>query len=179
MSCAAWEREITLYAGGDLSAKKAAAVAWHLEGCAECRDLAAGLYDWRAAVQELGEESVDAAVLESVRARVMARVAQRPGRRTIAWRIRTPLAYAAAAVVVALLLWPQWMPRDVAPPLAPVAAIPAAPPAPRIVWAKDAPRVRRRAPVLVATSEPLLMKIATADPSVVIYWIVEGRQKGE
>ena len=175
MTCARWEERLALWVEGDLPAREADAVEAHLASCAGCREFQVALVASQGAVKALGAEQVDGAVLDAVRSRVMARAARQPARGAFAWwDVAVPLAFAAALAVA--ILWP----REVLPPAAVAAVIPPAPASPHIVWAKHEPRPRPKPAAHVARatppSEPLLMRIVTGDPNVVIYWIVEGKK---
>lgn len=123
-------------------------------------------------LRELRDEPVDQAVLDGIRRRALAQIAAAPPRRGLRWWWFLPPA-AAAAVAGAMLLG---MVRAPEPPR-PMAFTP--PPMPALPSPRPVPR--RAAPVRAhaAATEPLLMKIVTDDPDVVIYWIVEGTQKGD
>jgi anti-sigma factor RsiW len=176
MNCAGREKRIALAVEGDLPAREAAELERHLGECAACRAFAGELRESQAALKELCAETVDAAVLDAIRGRVMAQVAaQRAPASAFGWRWMWAPACAAALALV--MLWPAEAPE--LPPLpAPVAAIPAAPPPPvirqpRAVLRAAAPE-RPQQPV-----PPLMMRIVTDDPGVVIYWIVESKETGE
>ena len=162
MKCAGWEERIARAEDG------APEVTRHLAACPDCRELAAALDATRAALRDLREEPVDGEVLDRIRGRVMARVAA-PRRRMRPW-LWLPVPALAAALLLAVL-WPRELP-EIPPPPAPVAAIPPAPPAPAIRWPRP-PVVRAEA------HPPLIIRIETDDPGVVIYWIVEGKERGD
>jgi hypothetical protein len=112
-------------------------------------------------VRGLREEEVDDAVLAAVRRRVMAEV----GRRRPFWLWGYALAAGLAVVVLAIGLWPR--PAVPPPPVAPVLRLPA----PEVAKSPLPPPAPR-------PSEPLLVKMFTDDPDVVIYWIID-RKNGE
>jgi hypothetical protein len=102
--------------------------------------------------------------LEVVRQRVLARIrGERAPRRPFGWVCVGAAGLAAAAAVWALL--PR--PPELAPLLPPVVR----PAAPVVVRPRPA-RMRPR-----ASSAPLLVKLYTDDPEVIIYWIIE--RKGD
>ncbi len=180
MNCARFEEQIVLYAGGDLEERKAHRLEAHLRECATCRDLAASLAEDQAALHDLRAEPADLAMLEQIRSRVLAQVAGRPPapRPLFGWAWRLALAGSLAAAVLAVFLWrsrraepPQ--PVAVAQAPQPVMELPA--PAPRRV--PPAPRAPRRRPapqrhVETASAKPLMVKLATDDPNVVIIWLI-------
>jgi hypothetical protein len=98
------------------------------------------------------------------------------------WAWSFGLAAAVAALLVMLALRPGRTPERRAPavavnhPLAIVASVPvvAPPPPPRRV----APRVVRPIVPDALDPEPLIVKLQTDDPNVVIYWIAD-RKRGE
>ncbi len=176
MTCDKFEPLIALYVENDLAAAEAQAVESHLAGCDACREFAAGMRESQEALKALRTEFVDDAVLLQVRTEVLSVAAHRP--RIVAW----PRYAIAAGLVLALLagwLW-QMRPRARLEPR-PIAAnvsepsLPVTVPAPQ---ARARTRVARmRSHRLQATpvfkSEPLVVKMITDDPQVVIYWLVD------
>jgi hypothetical protein len=143
----------------------------HIAGCDACGMLSEGL-------RSLREDAVPDAAYAAVRARVLDRVR---GERRIWWRWWLGAAAAACALLVVSLSW-----RTVTSvaPLPRVAVM--APPAPQVQVPVKPPlhraRPRHRVQAAVATAkpaidpaEPLLIKLMTDDPDIVIYWIVEKR----
>ena len=200
MSCERYEELIALHVEGDLSPAESARVEAHLAGCASCAAFAGELRESQRALKELAQEELDPAALAAVRRRVGLALdaggASRPARRPAAlWA----LAAAAGVAVVAFLLQrpadgppPQppspsaAAPPRVASPVGPAVRPPAAvasasAEAPRAT----APRPARRAttvredvpPPTVArngdSESPLVIKLVTNDPDIVIYWLVE------
>ncbi len=171
MNCRRFEKWFALDVEGDLPVRKRLAVAEHLAGCEQCRNFAARMEVSQRAVRDLANEPVEEAVLDLIRARVLARVAEeeRPRR---SWRF----AYAAIPAVMAVVAVVVWMSRPVPqepPPVPrPVASMPTPPvrlvPKPLVRRA-----VRRRPAPPKPRPEPLMVKLETSDPNVVIYWIVE------
>jgi hypothetical protein len=132
-------------------------------------------------LESLREEDIDPAALVQVRQRVLDRLEKRGRRWWPVW-----LAAAACAVVLAgAILSPRLQPA----PAIPVALkLPQAPPAAyRTASVFRAATVRERSspaasPPLpsrlgtvsrLSDPQPLLIKVVTDDPDVVIYWIVE------
>jgi hypothetical protein len=180
MNCRDWEERIALHAGGDLAPAEAEEVERHLRECAGCQVLASGLRQSLAWLKEEHDEPLAGAHFSAVRARVVAEL-----ERGAPWARRRAWGYGlAAAAVVALLamlaLRPGRTPVRLAPPVvaanhAPVVAVrePVSPPPPhrRVVRRKV-----KQEPA--AQPEPLIVKLQTDDPNVVIYWIAD-RKKGE
>jgi anti-sigma factor RsiW len=181
MNCSDWEERIALHAGGDLPPAETANVERHLRECAGCQVLASGLQQSLALLKEVHDEPLAPAHFSAVRARVMAELEQK--RRPLwAWAWSFGLAAATVALLVMLALRPGRTPEHRAPAVAvnhpPVvtASEPVVPPPPHR-------RVRRRVvvPPIVPdtpTPEPLIVKLQTDDPNVVIYWIAD-RKRGE
>ena len=183
MNCVDWEERIALYAGGDLAPETAETVERHVAECAGCQVLLSGLRESLALAREVHAEAVEAAHFAAVRARVLAELERAPARR---WRFAWGFAMAAAAAVLLLVLWPRPEPKTVtqarvpAPVVdqsgadSPVRGGPPGPPArvsrtvrPRRKAGPGGPeRTRGSAP-----PEPMVVKLLTNDPDVVIYWI--------
>jgi len=170
MSCDAFEKLVALDAGADLTPAEAARLGAHLEACARCRDLVRGIGESQAALKALAEDAPNEEALALWRRGLLARIDSQPPRRALGWGWARDAA--AAMALVAFLAVPRKAPPLPTPaPLArltPAAVLPAPqPPAPVV---HHRPR-HRRAPAPVP--EPLLVKLETSDPNVVIYWIGE------
>ena len=181
MNCRDWEERIALHAGGDLPPAEAAEVERHLRECAGCQMLASGLKQSLALLKEAHDEPLAPAHFSAVRARVVAELEQK--RRPLwAWAWSFGLAAAAVALLVTLALRPGRTPERRAPVVAvnhpPVvvargSVVPPPPPHPRV-----ARRVVRPIVPDAPDPEPLIVKLQTDDPNVVIYWIAD-RKRGE
>jgi hypothetical protein len=156
MNCAAWEERIALHAGGDA----VEGVETHLAECRECTAFWQEMRESVEALRSLPGEELDNAHYTAVRARVMAEL-ERP---RAAWRRLAWIAGVAALVIVALG-WPR---REMAIPDPPriMAAIPSAP---LVMTARRASVVKVRR----ERREPLVVKLQTSDPNIVIYWIAD------
>jgi hypothetical protein len=169
VSCAEWEERVALWAGGDVEGSEAAEVERHTADCAGCREFAAGI---TADLAALRADPITAADLTAVRTRVLARIdaVRRPWWRTVwAW------GFAAAAAVIAVF---ATVPRPGPAPAPPRVAMahptapyverftPARPPPRRVIMRAAAP-----APPPAPKPEPLVIKLLTDDPDVIIYWI--------
>lgn len=170
MSCLQWEERVALYAGGDLAAAEAHAVQHHVAECPGCQVLLSGLRESLELVQEAHSEAVNPAHFAAVRARVLAEIDGQTGRR---WRFAWIPALAAAAAVVLGIVWPR-------PELRMAMPIPTVPGAPVIAKVKlpavrhfrlAPPKVVAKADLPQEAAEPMVVKILTNDPDVVIYWI--------
>lgn len=166
MNCPEFEDRIALFAGDDLPPAEMRHVSDHLEACAPCRRFADGLRRDRAALAELAAIDPPDTAYAAVRAGVMRQV--RPQRR--AWA-----SWAAAAALVAVtlalsMLW-RWRTSPAGrPPMPSVAAKAVLPDPPRAQPPKIV-SATRRAPR--KTAQPMVVKIVTDDPNIVIYWISE------
>jgi hypothetical protein len=166
MNCADWEARVALHAGGDLTGAKAVEVEHHLRECSACQLLWSGVRESLATLQAAHEESPAAAHFTAVRGRVMAELERRARPwRGLAW------IFGVAAVAALLLLFVLRPAREV--PRAPrvLARIPTAPPAPK--RSRSIRPVVRQAIAQVPRKAPLTIKLQTADPNIVIYWIAD------
>jgi anti-sigma factor RsiW len=166
MNCAEWEERVALYAGGDLAEEEASRVERHLGECAGCRVLASGIRQTLETLREAHADLPLEAAFGAVRARVMERAAVR---RRFGWACGFAGA-AAAALAVVLLVGAERQPAP-PPPLA-LVRVPAAPPEAFVIPKRAKPVVRPAAEARART-EPLLIKLVTDNPDVVIYWIAE------
>ena len=172
-SCSDWEQEIA-------AESESAALAEHLDACGRCREFAQELEENRAA---LGEIAVPSSAFEAVRRRVLGEIEGK--RRRTMWWSRFAVASAACLAVLGIL---YALPR-LQNPAAPAALVTKMGP-PRIEW--TLPPIRRVAarprihhkfgPDFAKASpaqktEPLVVKMLTNDPNVIIIWLVD--QKGD
>lgn len=195
MKCRQLEEKIALYVEGDLGERAASEVQEHLRGCAACRDLAAGLSESQAALRSLRAEEIDDAALTEVRRRVLGQIGSQKPSWLYAWRWQHALGGAMAVAVAAFLLWPrQEVPPPQSPP-APVAVVerppeaaPVKPPVAKPKPKAPATQVARREPrpaepsrvqaANPASREPLVVKLLTDDPNIVIVWLIDQNGDG-
>ena len=169
MNCVEWETRVALHAGGDLMGAAATEVERHLGECPGCQEFWSGLRESLAVLQSAHAVVPDAAHFTAVRSRVMAKLQPkaRPWRR-LAW-----LSVAAAAMAALLLV--ALRPARVVPE--PPRLLASIPPAPQVAKAPPALVVRPPRRRLLAASapprSPLTIKLQTADPNIVIYWIAD------
>jgi putative zinc finger protein len=173
MNCRDWEERIALHAGGDLRPEEAVETEGHLRECAHCREFAIELRVHAAWMREVHSELPAATDFAAMRAGVLERLESR--RRPAAWRL--VWAGGLAAIAALVLLWFETPRREPVRPAPQVAvAIPSVttvenpPPRPAQRHHRTH-RLRPKAPP--EPSQPLLVKLITDDPDVVIYWIVD------
>jgi anti-sigma factor RsiW len=168
MNCGKIEELLALYVEGDLDGHEVEQVEAHLEACPACRSFAEGMRASQAALKALGREEIDPAVFVRVRSRVMERVVRPRGLPYWAW-----LATAAACVLLVIALYPRGVKPQ--PPSSQVVKWPSGqvaaqtPEPPKAVV--QAPRPGRKTQARMPVPPPLVIKIITDDPDVVIYWI--------
>ena len=169
MNCPEWEERIALHVAGDLPPNEIAETERHLVHCASCREFAEGLAQTLAIARVAHAEPIPPAAFTALRARVLARIARepRPSRR-LAWIL--PLLAAAVLAVVLLPRPVEPVRTAVTPPPAPLFQQPVAPADAQPIAPKRPPRARHR-PKPRPRAEPLMVKLITDDPDVVIYWI--------
>jgi anti-sigma factor RsiW len=183
MNCRDWEERLALYLGGDLPREEAAEVERHLGECPGCQLFSSGLKEARELLQQIHSDPVGPVHFTAVRARVLAELErrQRPLWRR-GWVLS--LAAAAAALLVLLAVWPiaKRVPqpprvavKNSPAPQEPVADRPdtasVTAPQPRI---PGAARQRQARPKRLP-GEPVLIKVVSNNPDVVIYWIADTR----
>lgn len=171
MNCPDWEERIALAAQDDLPPEQAAEAARHLADCAGCREFAENLRQSLALLRAAHEQPIAEAHFTAVRARILGQLG-RPRRPACRWAWIGGLT--AAALVLLMI---ELQPRPVPPPQLTL-ALPAVPDIPVVLPAPVAPPAvpNRRAPVRRVRKprppeEPLMVKLITDDPNVVIYWI--------
>jgi hypothetical protein len=164
MNCSEWEREIASDVESD-------GLQDHLKVCPNCRAFAREIEENRAALQSL---AVDGASLDAVRSGVLAEIRSQRGRsRRWTW-------FAAAAACLAIVCAPLVLTRFRNP--APPRAVEFAKTPHVESWTVSRPvrravRVRHNRPAMVAAKEPLVVKMLTNDPDVIIVWLID--QKGD
>jgi predicted anti-sigma-YlaC factor YlaD len=170
MNCKEWEQAIA-------SELESSALEEHLRLCGNCRDFAGELERNRAALQSV---DIHPAAFDAVRLRVLDELREKKGRR--AWWAWPAIAAAACvAMLITAVVLPNW--RNAEPPKPLIAAKNP----PKIEWtpARVRPMVRihhQFGPVSASAGpahnpEPLVVKMLTNDPNVIIIWLVD--QKGD
>ena len=167
MNCREYEPLIALYVEGDLEDRS---VEEHLAECSACRELLEDLRVSQAALKELAV--VDAALLSAVRSRVLARIERR---RMPAWPWVAAFA-AAAALIVGVVTMPRKPSTIVRAPVSAV-GVPEQPADRSSAIARAVPKAKRSRPGgrprTRGSAPPLVVKMLTDDPNIVIIWLVE------
>ena len=174
MNCTDWEEQIVSETGS-------AELDEHIRGCEHCREFAAEIENNRKA---LAEVTIPATAFDAVRLRVRSEI-QAKKRRNAWWAWSAVAAAAGVAILCVSLILPTTQP-SVTPKLPHIAAH-----QPRIEQRPvTVPVVRRthrvrhmpsgRLAVKTAPaqqSDPLVVKMLTDDPNVIIIWLVN--EKGD
>jgi len=183
MNCERLEKLIALWVEGDLEIGEARRIEAHLDECGACREFAAALKESQLGVKNLRDEAADSLTLERVRSRVLEQIST--GQRSPRWFFGWAWGYALAGVLAVLaggvILWRSHVPRDIPKPEVQSAALteplpnlpvpaPAKPPKRRRVQRRPQVDAVKQPP---AASEPLMVKLFTDDPNVVIIWLVD------
>jgi hypothetical protein len=164
MNCAEWKERVALYAGGDLVE---ADVELHLAECEDCRAFCAGIRQTLDALRDEHRSDIAAAEFAAVRSRVIAEIER--GRRVwqrLAWA--SGVGIAAAAALLAVFVRPAPLP---APPPRVAVSVPSV----ELVRSVEGPLAvaRPNAAPPRHGREPIVVKLQTADPNIVIYWIAD------
>jgi hypothetical protein len=180
MNCPAWEEKIALYTGGDLEMPHIGLLEQHLAECPACREFADDLRANLTLLRDVHSAPIAEANFTAVRARVLTELS---AKRRPFWQREWTFAAAAAALVWAAIFFfarphnfaPRqavWQPASIpspepsVPPPSPSA--PARPTRPRRLLAASR-HVAEQPPI----AEPMVVKMMTNDPDVVIYWIAD------
>jgi predicted anti-sigma-YlaC factor YlaD len=156
MTCTERERDLALLAGGEL---RDAELEQHVAECSHCREYLAGM---SVLLADLASDAVPAT--PPIAAAVMRRI------RIRRYRLTGLGAAAAAGLLVAMLL--SALMRPVATLSVRAPAAPAVSAQPVVAESKPAPARHRRSPA-PKPAESVVVKLATDDPNVVIYWITD------
>jgi hypothetical protein len=162
MNCVDWEERVAMHAGGDLTPAEFTDVERHLAGCPACHGFWTELREVLDTLRDEHCTDIDAAHFTAVRAIVIAEIER--GRKT--WR---RLAWVSGVgIAAALLLGVALRPAPLPPPPPRVAvSIPGADLTPRADKPAES-RLQAR-----HLRPPVLVKLQTSDPNIVIYWIAE------
>jgi hypothetical protein len=159
MNCEFWQELAAV--SDDLSSSESTALETHLRTCADCRAWQTDLELTRHALRELADEDFGSIAVPI------------PQVRRINW---PALAVAAALIVMLGAAAERWLYEVPAITPTPIAIAP--PPPPYIVPHQTTPVLRvparPRPKRQRLKTDPLLIKIETDDPQVVVYWLVDG-----
>jgi anti-sigma factor RsiW len=195
MSCSHSEKDLALYVEGDLDPTGSHAIQMHLPTCESCRNIVAELKESQAILRMLREETVSSSALSGVRNRVLDELQSR--RRFIWGRWIYALAggMLVAVVSVGVLHHMRKPEPNVQPIVVNVPVTHPVVPSTTEIRAGDgdaqkmpkvhvnptrtdrvSPRRRQRVASAETTPEPVkpvVVKLLTDDPNIVIYWLVE------
>jgi putative zinc finger protein len=177
--CTQWHERIALAAGGDLCEGEYAELERHVAQCPPCAEALAALRGNLILLREAHEEPIAEMHFAAVRARVMSRIDARRRQRW-AWGA----VFASVAAALAASVWMRTTPVP-DPPVAAAGVTGAAIRGTDVPLADRRPQrstLRRRpargpaadrgsAPLPSVSTEPIVVKLLTDDPNVVIYWI--------
>ena len=185
MNCKHSENDLALYVEGDLPEAKAEEVDVHLPACTACRQVVDELSGSQALFKSIRQETVRVAELTDLRVRVMERLAVQ--RSKLPWR-RWVYALAGAAFVVVIMVCvvEREGHRDeksvkvvelAAPPPTVQAVVPPAKgESQNPVKVNVKHRARKKVIQPKASEEPptpMMVKLQTDDPNIVIYWLFD------
>ena len=124
----------------------------------------------RELLREAHQEPLAQAHFDAVRARVLERLQPRP--RRIWWPLWVGASLVATGVVIWVALVGQVvrLPRPGQGPAPPIGAITSAP---QVAPVAPKPKLRRVHRAKEPPTAPLVVKLVTDDPDVVIYWIAD------
>lgn len=204
MTCGYSERGLSLYAEGDLPEAEALEIEQHLSECAGCRTFMTELRESQSVLKAIRQDTFGLTAQISVRAKVLEQV--NAGGPSPGWSLRVEkwlFGYRRRLVIGALAmvlvgLGTMWLVRG--RPDAPQQEVTSVVPDPAIVpppVAAQPPPVVERKPVKVrrprvvpvvaeelppseaAPVSPVVVKVFTDDPNVIIYWLLDGNGGGE
>jgi len=179
MNCEQACEFIALAASGDVTADEQSAIVAHMADCAACRDEAAAFSAISGELAAMRNDAVPDYAFAAVRAHVASEIA---GRKRPAWLSAWPAfaAVVACSVMLVILLSPAAPGPDrlVLPEVPPVVALVPSVESPAVV--PPVRRIRKPAPPKIhKPAEPLVVKMLTDDPEVIIYWIADARREGQ
>ena len=195
MSCKRFEWLIALYVEGDLPERRARNVERHLAACAECRRFAEELKASQGALKDLRHETIYETDLHELHRRVIVAVALKQPEYAAAWRMdgfrmrKTWVGAAGALAVaalaaVAVVYFSMMYGRSPSEPhqreiVATDAVEPAAPAVPSRPVDEHEVRPASVAPPVVesAAHQPVVIKILTDNPDVVIILVTNGKEE--
>jgi len=124
MNCSRFQKLIALFAEGDLAGRKSRQVEKHLVTCIACRQFAQELSRSQGVLKDLGSESIDNRVFQSIQDRVLDQISSReksviPTWPLLRWNWRwTQVLVFGLLMLGGLALWKNSFPRKSFPDLA-------------------------------------------------------------
>jgi hypothetical protein len=159
MNCPHWEERIALYAGGD---QVSVDVEQHMAECEACCDFCSQIRETLDTLRGEHQVEIDPVHYTAVRTGVLAQIrCERTTWKRLAWLSGVGIA---AALLLGIALRPAPLP---APPARVAIYIPNAPLVQSV--AQPAPAVQHK----TAPRQPMLVKLQTTDPKIIIYWIAD------
>jgi hypothetical protein len=174
MNCSEWEKEIA-------GESESLGLEEHLRVCGSCRDFAGELERNRTAMQAV---EIHPAAFDAVRLRVLDEIRAKK-RRGAWWAWSAVAAAACVAVLCAAVVFQSWKNSGPPKPLIATKNPPKIerPPTPLLPVVRAHHRVHHHFGPVTASAgpahkaEPLVVKMLTNDPDVIIIWLVD--QKGD
>jgi hypothetical protein len=189
MTCQDFEKLIALDVESDLPKQNAGGLAEHLRTCPHCREFERKLQASQALLKELGQEAPDEAALREVRRGILSRLPSEAGPKAYpVWQFALGAGLVTLLIFAAIIFMrPPRTPvkRTMARVQTPMATeatrrTPAPPPPSPARHPKKVRAVTARkssASALRASAkrqpEPLMVKLFTDNPNVVIYWQID------
>lgn len=176
MICSVYRRRIALYVEGDISKRQALRIEHHVGGCKRCRTFLGEIEESQEAVRLLKGESVSGDLREAVRNSVLERVATLAPERSWGgprlgariWQYGV-VGMVLATIGVALLYASFQANVDVSPNQ--MASVAQSEEQPVVVSGILTAGALEAALV----SEPIMVKMLTDDPDVVIIWLADAK----
>lgn len=182
MNCEQAQELAILAVSGDVTLPEQIELDAHLSGCLACADEVRIFEELRSQLTDLHEEEAAAPLYAAVRAGVMAEIEVR---KRSGWLAAWPAFAAMIACTLILLVTLHPQARVAKPASLKTVIVPAAVtdlseaavPAPAEVLRH--PTRKKQARAATEHSEPLVVRMFTDDPEVVIYWIADARTDRE
>jgi anti-sigma factor RsiW len=188
MTCSNFEKLIALDVEGDLPKQEVGSLTDHLQTCPHCLEFAEKLQASQALLKELGQEAPDEATLQEVRRGILNRLSAEAAPTMFpVWRLALGAGLVTLLILGTIIFFrrPAGTPVTQAKVQRPTAteAMRRTPAPPPLSPAHNPKKVR---PVAATKSfsgalrasakqrpEPLMVKLFTDNPNVVIYWQVD------
>ena len=165
--CTIKDETLALYAGEELPARKRDAIAAHVADCTECRQRMAGYQATQVALRTLAGAQLDAETGVAMRREVIRRAlapAHTPTR--MPHRVAAGLIAAGCAILMVVAGAVAFQGGA-----APQTQMASAPRAPQSEESGTTALSASTVPAAHTPREPLVVKMLTNDPNIVVYWI--------